>query len=266
MARYPAHAPVTATEALGVGWAVVGASGPEAKPWDAAAAWAAMVARLPGAARRDGQVRMAEAVEEAVAAGRPLLVQAGAGTGKTLAYLAALAAAGRPAVVATATKTLQDQLAHKDLPLLAAAVAARGGPPLRWAVLKGRSNYLCRQRLAELGADGQLTLAGLGPAPPAAELARLAAWAETSAAGERSALTEEVSDASWTAVSVGPRECAGALRCPEGPRCFAEAARQRAAEADVVVVNHHLYALHLTGAAALPEHEVVVLDEAHLFE
>jgi len=222
-------------------------------------------AALPGGGEdRPGQQAMAEAVARAVATGRHLLVQAGTGTGKSLAYLVPAALSGRPVVVATATKALQDQLAGKDLPFLAEQL----GGTLTYAVLKGRSNYVCRQRLGEIDAAGeQLSLDGLADRAPAEELGQLRAWAATTLTGDRAELPVEPSPAAWAAVSVGARECPGAQRCPRGEVCFTEAARRAAGEADVVVVNLHLYGLHLeTGGAVLPEHDVVIIDEAHQLE
>jgi ATP-dependent DNA helicase DinG len=209
----------------------------------------AITARLPGAEDRPGQHVMARAVAEAVVSGRHLVVQAGTGTGKSLAYLVPTVLSGRRTVVATATRTLQDQLAGKDLPFLTAHL----GRPFTFAVLKGRSNYLCRQRLRELTGDGaQQALDGLGG--DRAALDRLTAWAERTASGDRADLDEEPPPGLWAEVSVGPRECPGADRCPSGGDCFAERARARAATADVVVVNLHLYGLHLaTGGAVLPD-------------
>jgi len=199
---------------------------------------------------RAGQVRMAKAVAEAVAANRPVIVQAGTGTGKTWAYLVG-ARAGRPdstVVVATATKALQDQLAGKDLPMVAEYVE----PGLTWAVLKGRSNYLCRQAVSEPTLEVD------------AEVARLKAWGETTETGDRAELDFEPAPASWAAVSVGSDECPGADHCPSGSVCFAEAAYDRARTADVIVVNLHLLGAHVaSGGYVLPEHDVVIVDEAH---
>jgi ATP-dependent DNA helicase DinG len=236
-------------------------------PAAVAAALERATAALPGAEQRPGQRAMAEAVAEAIGAGRHLAVQAGTGTGKTLGYLVPAILAGQPTVVATATKALQDQLAGKDLPFLEEHL----GVPFDWAILKGRSNYLCRQRLVEQEAKDdkgvQLGLDGVAERAPAEELAALRRWAVTSATGDRAELDVEPSDAAWAAVSVSARECPGATRCPSGGACFAEAARQRAAAADVVVVNLHLYGLDLaSGGAILPEHELVVVDEAHQLE
>jgi ATP-dependent DNA helicase DinG len=231
-------------------------------------ALARVVAQLPGGGEvRAGQAEMAEAVAEAIRSGRHLAVQAGTGTGKTLAYLVPAILSGTTTVVATATKNLQDQLAGKDLPFLQQHLDV----PFDWAVLKGRSNYLCMQRLVELAsrdsAGEQLGLDGVAERAPKDELVRLARWASQTQVGDRAELDEEPSDAAWAAVSVSARECPGASRCPQGGACFAEQARQRAAAADVVVVNLHLYGLDLAaGGAILPEHELAVVDEAHQLE
>ncbi len=207
---------------------------------------------------------MALAVGRAIADRRPLIVQAGTGTGKSLAYLVPAVVSGAKIVVATATKALQDQLAGKDLPFLAEHVDR----PFTFAVLKGRSNYVCLQRVHEATtSDVQLTLGGTTPRSLDEQVRRLAEWAETSATGDRAELDEEPSPQAWAAVSVGPRECPGAARCPCGSTCFTERARAAAAEADVVVVNTHLYSLSLeAGGVLLPDHDVAVVDEAHQFE
>jgi ATP-dependent DNA helicase DinG len=219
-----------------------------------------VVAQLPGGGEvRDGQRQMAEAVADAIESGRHLVVQAGTGTGKTLAYLVPAVVTGARVVVATATKALQDQLAGKDLPFLERHV---GG--FTWAVLKGRSNYVCRQRVAELLADreGRLDVATDDPG-----LVAVLRWAETTEVGDRAELDVEPRPAVWDAVSVGADECPGAAKCPKGETCFAEGARRRAAEADVIVVNTHLYGTHIAaGGVVLPPHDLVVLDEAHRVE
>ena len=229
---------------------------------------------------------MAEAVGRAIAGGRHLVVRAGTGTGKSLAYLVPAVLAGRSVVVATATRALQDQLATKDLPLVADALGA--SQTVEFAVLKGRSNYLCRQRAAEVGGAEEAGLSGMAlfddadqtvptgarPAPDTidigrlgGQLRRLIAWAETSPTGDRAELDFEPNPRAWAALSVSARECPGAFRCPSGTVCFAEKARERAAAADVVVVNTHLYATHVASdGAVLPEHDIVVLDEAHAVE
>ncbi|QYG93673.1 ATP-dependent DNA helicase [Iamia sp. SCSIO 61187] len=239
------------------------------RPADAATAVTTSLARvtaaLPGGGEeRPGQVAMAEAVTRAIAAGRHVVVQAGTGTGKSLAYLVPAALSGQPVVIATATKALQDQLVGKDLPFLADHL----DEPLTYAVLKGRSNYVCRQRLGEIGGSAQqLALDGLVERAPEEELREITTWAATTVTGDRAELPFEPSPEAWAAVSVGSRECPGATRCPQGGSCFAESARTVAADADVIVVNLHLYGLHLeSGGVVLPEHDVVIIDEAHQLE
>jgi ATP-dependent DNA helicase DinG len=235
-----------------------------------------VVAALPGGGEgRPGQVEMAEAVAAAVLEGRHLVVRAGTGTGKTLGYLVPAILSGRRVVVATATRALQDQLATKDLPFLDEHL----DQPFDWAVLKGRSNYLCAQRLAELaprlasgdddppvgGVQMELDhIDGFAARADPSELARLSDWGRKTLTGDRSDLDHEPSEAAWAAVSTTARDCPGAHRCPRGDDCFAEAARARAAEADVVVVNQHLYGLDLASdGAILPDHDVTIIDEAH---
>jgi len=227
-----------------------------------------VVAELPGGGEaRTGQQEMAEAVAVAITSKRHLAVQAGTGTGKTLAYLVPAILSGQKTIVATATKALQDQLAGKDLPFLQRHLPEH----FEWAVLKGRSNYLCMQRLSELAARDdqgqQLGLDGVAERAPRDELLTLARWATTTETGDRADLDVEPSEQAWSAVSVSARECPGASRCPSGSVCFAEGARLRANEADMVVVNLHLYGLDLAaGGVILPDHQLVIIDEAHQLE
>jgi ATP-dependent DNA helicase DinG len=236
-------------------------------------ALARATAGLPRHEDRPSQQAMAQAVAEAIRQHRHLIVQAGTGTGKSLAYLVPALALGTRVVVSTATKALQDQLALRDLPLLVRAIDER----VQFAVLKGRSNYACVQRVLEISAGDQQSLT---PAPDAGEHAtadlgflgrevrRLVTWAGgDTVTGDRAELAWEPSEAAWAQVSVGARDCPGAGRCPSGGRCFAEAARDRAAQADVVIVNTHLYATSIaTGGDLLPPHDLVVFDEAHELE
>ena len=225
----------------------------------AAAALAGVATALPGGERRAGQQEMAAAVAEAIAEGRHLLVQAGTGTGKTLAYLVPAVLSGRTTVVATATRALQEQLVDRDLPLLAEHL----DQPFSFAMLKGRSNYLCRAALADAATAGDRGDLLGGRVDPDL-VAVVAAWSVDAATGDRADLPVAVRDGEWAQLSVGPGECPGAHRCPHGQTCFAEGARAAAAEADVVVVNTHLYGVHLaTGGGVLPDHDVVVFDEAH---
>jgi ATP-dependent DNA helicase DinG len=222
----------------------------------------AVTAELPGGGEsREGQRAMVRAVAAAISRRRDVIIEAGTGVGKSLGYLVPLALSGRRVVVSTATKNLQDQLAGKDAPLVAAHVAG-----LSVAVLKGRSNYLCRLRLSEVGADGQLALDDGDEVPTgvATQMRRIIDWSRTTTAGDRDELAFEVDARAWRGLSVTPQECLGRSQCPQGHACFAELARDRAAASDVVVVNTHLYAAHLSaGATILPEHDVVVFDEAH---
>ncbi len=227
------------------------------------AALAKLADAVPGGERREPQEVMATEVAAAIAERRHLLAQAGTGTGKSWAYLVPAILAGKRTVVATATKALQDQLAGKDLPFLAEHL----GKPFEFAVLKGRSNYVCRQRLAEISGTGQLALDGLAERASPTELAALKLWAASTVVGDRAELSAEPSHQAWSAISVSAQECPGARKCPAGDSCFAEAARRKAGEADVVVVNLHLLGLDLaTAGAVLPEHDLVIVDEAHQLE
>ena len=227
-----------------------------------------VTAALPQTEERQGQNEMAVAIALAVDTKRHLIVQAGTGTGKTLGYLVPLIASGKRVVVSTYTKALQDQLAANDLPLLSEVLGKELNRHISWAVLKGRSNYICAQRVDEIVAPKHSKLdLETTPAKVTKEIARLADWAAETDTGDQGDLTWSPSDQAWRMVSVGSDECPGAQRCPAGSRCFAERARDKAADADVIVVNTHIYGLHIaTGGALLPEHEVVVFDEAHQLE
>ncbi len=217
---------------------------------------------LPGGGEsRPGQVEMATSVAETLVSDDALLVEAGTGTGKSLAYLTPIVASGRQAVVATATIALQSQLVEADLPLVAKALDRE----VTVALLKGRGNYLCRQRLEELErAQRTEQLQLLGGRNPDHHLEKVVDWAETTISGDREELIPAPPSEVWGAVSVGADECPGAKRCPSGDNCFSEQARQRAMAADVIVTNHHYYGLNISsGGVLLPEHEVVVFDEAH---
>src|SRR5215467_2121367 len=223
-----------------------------------------------GGAERPGQVAMARAVQAAIETGEHLAVQAGTGTGKSLAYLvpAARHAVGEHAtvVVSTATIALQRQLIDRDLPRLAEAIAPALGREPVFAILKGRRNYLCLQRLRGGPADDE----GEGLFDPGAvsaigrQVQRLHEWAATTKTGDRDELVPGVGDQAWRQVSVSARECVGAQRCPFGTQCYAELARDEAGRADIVVTNHALLAIDaLEDYDIFPEHDVVVIDEAH---
>ena len=227
-----------------------------------------------GGSERSGQIEMAAAVARAFDTGEHLAVQAGTGTGKSLAYLVpAIARAvdtDEPVVVSTATIALQRQLVDRDLPRLAGSLADALPRRPEFALLKGRGNYLCLNKIH----NGSATEPEDGPQeelfePIAAtalgrDVQRLIAWSSTTDTGDRDDLTPGVPDRSWSQVSVSARECIGVARCPFGTDCFAEKARDKAGHADVIVTNHALLAIDaMTDAAVLPEHELLVVDEAH---
>ena len=213
--------------------------------------------------RRPGQLAMGRRVAEAIEADERLLVEAGTGTGKTLAYLVPAILSGRKVVVATGTKTLQDQIARLDLPRLGAVLDR----PFTYAVMKGLGNYICRRRFAEHTRQQDLGLDARND-----ELARLAAFVEESGSGDRAEMTSLAEDAPvWREVTAAPELRLG-KRCAYYDRCFVTGMRQRALDAQVVVVNHHLFfadlALrsHWPEAQVLPPYEVVIFDEAHQIE
>jgi ATP-dependent DNA helicase DinG len=230
---------------------------------------AAAVAGI-GGTERTGQVTMAEEVGRSIATGEHLAVQAGTGTGKSLAYLVpavAHAVATRSSVVvATATIALQRQLIERDLPRLAEALEPLLGRPPTFAILKGRGNYLCQYRLAG-GAPEEPGETLFDPGAVSAvgkQVQRLHEWAASTETGDRDELVPGVDDRAWRQVAISARECIGAARCPNGPECFAERAREQAGLVDIVVTNHALLAIDaLEDFIVLPEHDVVVIDEAH---
>lgn len=225
-----------------------------------------------GGEPRPGQVEMAQAVRRALGEGDPLLVQAGTGTGKSLAYLVpaiahCLERRDRRVIVATATLALQRQLVAHDLPLIADALAPQLGRVPEFALLKGRSNYVCRHKID--GGDENEGEETLFDASAVSELGRqilrVREWVEETETGDRDDLVPGVSDRVWGMVSVSARECLTAAKCPFGTECFAEEARERAREADVIVTNHALLAIDTfdSDIQVLPEHDAVVIDEAH---
>lgn len=245
---------------------------------------AAAVAGIEGA-QRPGQHQMAAAVGEALAGGDHLLVQAGTGTGKSLGYLApALAqlvqAPDDRIVVATATLALQAQLARKDIPTALAACEQVTGRSVKHAILKGRTNYACLYRVRDgLGLEQESLIGGpelvealTASAPDAsskvgAEVVALREWVETEARAKGLADRDDApshGNQSWTQVSIPVRECLGVQRCPYGGECFVERSRDRARAAQLVVTNHALLAIDaMHGGTALPEHDAVIIDEAH---
>lgn len=214
-----------------------------------------LAALLPGYRPRPGQAWMAEAIAETIEHGGRLVVEAGTGTGKTFAYLLPAIASGRKTIISTGTKALQDQLFHRDLPLLGDAI----GRPVVAALLKGRSNYLCLHRL---------DLADESGAALAADLARVREWRHRTETGDRAEQTEVAEDSAiWPAVTSTPDNCLGQL-CPRYEECFVVKARRAAQDADLVVVNHHLLLADLAMkedgfVEFLPGADTMILDEAH---
>jgi ATP-dependent DNA helicase DinG len=214
---------------------------------------------------RREQLHMAQSVSDALTARESLVVEAGTGTGKTFAYLVPALLSGARVLISTGTRTLQDQLFAKDLPLVCAAL----GRPARVALLKGRGNYLCQYRLGRAdAASEQLSLVAAPAAQPRAMLARIQRWALTTQRGDL-AEVRGLSDSHpvWAQVTSTRESCLG-VRCPELSRCHVAAARREALEADIVIVNHHL----LLADLALKEDgfgdllgcaDAVILDEAH---
>jgi ATP-dependent DNA helicase DinG len=226
----------------------------------------AAAAVLPGYEARPGQLAMAERIANAIDGDERLMVEAGTGTGKTLAYLVPALLSGRKIVVSTGTKTLQDQIATVDLPRLRLifAAAGLGDENLDWAVMKGLGNYICRRRLSERDRQRRLV------AEP--DLDRLLAFAASSPTGDRAELAELADEAPlWSEVSATTETRIGP-RCQFFESCFVTAMRRRAAAAPLVIVNHHLFFADLAlrarwpEAQVLPPYEVVIFDEAHQVE
>lgn len=225
-----------------------------------------------GGSPRSGQQKMADAVSSAMERERHLAVQAGTGTGKSLAYLVPALryaqATGSTVIVSTATIALQNQLVQRDLPRLVEALEPHFERRPTFAIMKGRSHYVCLHRLnagAESGAEPegglfeQEDLTWMGR-----QVARVREWAEDTETGDRDDLDPGVPDEAWKTVSVTARECVGAKTCPHGEDCFAERARREARDVDVVVTNHAMLAIDaLADMNILPEHDVVIVDEAH---
>jgi ATP-dependent DNA helicase DinG len=211
---------------------------------------------------RPGQLRMAEAVERTIENGGVLLVEAGTGTGKTLAYLLPALLSGKRVVVSTGTKTLQDQIMEQDLPMLERAL----GEPAEAVCVKGLSNYLCLRRLSELAKSPDAVRA-----PLAAQLPLVEELRQRSRIGDRAELESLGEDAEiWSHVTSSSETRIGA-RCAFFEECFVTALRRRAEDARLLVVNHHLYFADLAtrgphGGGILPEHDAVIFDEAHQIE
>jgi ATP-dependent DNA helicase DinG len=216
---------------------------------------------LPGYAYRPEQAQMAAAVGEALAELTPLIVEAGTGTGKTFAYLVPALLSGRSVIISTGTRTLQDQLFRRDVPLLAQAL----GMPVKFALLKGRANYLCRHRLELVSQQGALLPRERGETRL---LARVTRWAEMTQSGDLAELTDLPEQSPLSREITSTRENCLGQECPQFSRCHVFDARRAAQAADIVVVNHHLLLADLAlkdegFGDLLPGAEAVILDEAH---
>ncbi|CAB4704441.1 unannotated protein [freshwater metagenome] len=218
-----------------------------------------------GGAPRDGQIEMAEAVANALTDRHHLMVQAGTGTGKSLAYLVPPLVHGRKVLVATATLALQRQLVERDLPAVVPALEKTLGREITYAIYKGVGNYICLQKMnsEEPDPDGEIML---GISSLEKDAKRLHEWArKPGVSGDRDD-APDVDKRVWTANSVSGRECVGADKCAFGAQCFSANAKARAQDADVVVTNHTLLAIEIVEShPILPERDAVVLDEAHEF-
>lgn len=224
-----------------------------------------------GGERREGQRQMAHAVERAMTTGEHLLVQAGTGTGKSVAYLVPAilraVAQNQTVVVSTATLALQRQLVGRDLPRIAEALLPVLGREPTFAVAKGRHNYVCKARLNSDFETPDDDAAALFAAPTTSlgkEAKRVRTWAFLTETGDREDLEPAPDPRIWRGLAVSGTECIGATKCPYGDECFAEQARALAADVDIVVTNHAMLVIHaLEGVPLLPDHHVVIIDEGH---
>ena len=219
---------------------------------------------------RRGQLQMSQAVEEALEEKRHLIVEAGTGTGKTLAYLLPVIRSGKRVIISTGTKNLQEQLFFKDVPALERALFPEGDRKLSVCYMKGRNNYLCRKKLFDL--TDQPVLSGLEEIE---HYRAIAAWEKTTQTGDRAELAElPEASALWYKLDARADTCLG-QKCKEWERCFITEMRRRAAESDIIIVNHHLFFADLSikleadgapDAGVLPECGSVIFDEAHELE
>ncbi len=213
---------------------------------------------------------MAQAVEAAIEEKRHLIVEAGTGTGKTLAYLMPVIRSGKRVIISTGTKNLQEQLFHRDIPFLEQALFPEGNKKLSVCYMKGRNNYLCRKKLYDL--TGQPVLSGLDEIE---QYRAIVAWEQTTASGDRAELTQlPEASALWHKLDARADTCLG-QKCSSWDKCFVTEMRRRGAESDIIIVNHHLFFADLgikqqaegaPDAGILPDAGVVIFDEAHELE
>ncbi|MGA7402164.1 MAG: ATP-dependent DNA helicase [Candidatus Sulfotelmatobacter sp.] len=250
-------------------------SAPEAKPtslYQFFAPGGVLASTHPAYEFRRGQLQMAQAVEQALDEKRHLIVEAGTGTGKTLAYLMPVIMSGKRVIISTGTKNLQEQLFYKDVPFLEQALSGERGSGARLSVcyMKGRNNYLCRKKLYDL--TDQPVLSGLQEIE---QYRAIAAWEKTTSTGDRAELAElPEASALWHKLDARTEACIG-QKCSEWERCFITEMRRRGMESDIIIVNHHLFFADLAiklqaegapDAGILPEATAVIFDEAHELE
>src|SRR5438067_12577248 len=219
---------------------------------------------------RRGQLQMAQAVERAIEERRHLIVEAGTGTGKTLAYLVPVIRSGKRVIISTGTKNLQEQLFHKDIPFLEQALFPEGNRKLSVCYMKGRNNYLCRQKLYDL--TGQPVLSGLEEIE---QYRAIAEWEKITETGDRAEVASlPESSALWPRLDARSDKCLG-QKCSQWERCFITEMHRRALESDIIIVNHHLFFADLAikqsaegarDAGILPDCAAVIFDEAHELE
>ena len=218
-----------------------------------------------GGQPRDGQIEMAEAVANALSDRHHLLVQAGTGTGKSLAYLVPALVHGKKVLVATATLALQRQLIERDLPKIKGALEKELKRDISFAIYKGVGNYVCLQKMNNAPDDPE-TQAVLEISSLESDAKRLRSWAQSAGASGDRDDAPDVDRRVWAANSVSGRECMGADDCPSGSKCFAALAKAKAQTADIVVTNHTLLAIEIVDShPILPERDAIILDEAHEF-
>src|SRR3989441_8806668 len=219
---------------------------------------------------RRGQLQMAQAVEQVLGEKRHLIVEAGTGTGKTLAYLMPVIRSGKRVIISTGTKNLQEQLFHKDVPFLEQALFPEGNRKLSVCYMKGRNNYLCRKKLYDL--RGQPVLSGFEEIE---HYRAIAAWEQTTQSGDRAELASlPEASALWHKLDAHADTCLG-QKCSSWDKCFVTEMRRRGMESDIIIVNHHLFfadlgikqqAEHAPDAGILPDAGTVIFDEAHELE
>ena len=227
-----------------------------------------LTSKMQDSEERPGQTGMALAVDSSILDNEHLVVEAGTGTGKTLAYLLPFALRGKRVVVATYTKALQDQMLKSDLPLLKKHIESQGNRSFNFLPLKGWSNYLCNERVDDAeNSKSNGRQESFFANNNFDEIDRIIEWSKTTETGDRSDITFSIKESTWEAVSVTRRECFGKEKCPFYESCFAVKSRQKSSKVDVIVANHALYAMDLAiGGHLVGPHTHVVIDEVHEME